>query len=735
VASGTPLVSVVLAARDAGATVEEAVCSVLGQAHRDLELVVVDDGSSDDTGDVLSRIDDRRLRVIHNDEPLGLAGALNVGLEAARGSYIARMDADDVALPHWLERLVRRMTTTPDAAVVGTGMIDLGDNGRVGTLHRMPAGARAVRWTALFTSPFFHSTVLVDRSVLDRHGLRYDTSFGESEDYDLWARLLLVADGDNIPDALVFYRKHAAQASTRRSELQRECQRRVGLRQLASLVPQLPPERAELAWLAGAGWPLPAGAAADAAAALGEVVHAFERRHSGREARRAAAWALARAGGDEHSTRLRAALALDPTLPLAAARRLARRRAARAERDEAARWLGRRSGGRPVRLTLVMPEPTPFRTLMLDRVALRPELDLTVVYSGTTIARRTWTIEPAHRAVFLEGRRVPGLYRALRHEYPVTFGIFRALADARPEVVVTAGWSTFASQAAALWCRLRKVRYVLLVESNERDPRPGWRRAVKGVVVPWIVHGADEVLVVGSLACEAMERRGVDPARMALFANTVDVESFAARFDALASQRDAMRAGVGLGPEDVAVLSVARLAPEKGLHTLVAAAAAAGDPRLVVVLAGEGPEKRALVARAERLGVRLIVLPDVRWERIVERFALGDVFALLSTNETWGVVVNEAAASGLPLLLSDRVGAAHDLLEDGRNGILVPAGDTARAGEALRALASDPELRRAMGAASRELMREWGYEPSIENLVRVARRVAGRPKLQPTASR
>jgi glycosyltransferase involved in cell wall biosynthesis len=124
--------------------------------------------------------------------------------------------------------------------------------------------------------------------------------------------------------------------------------------------------------------------------------------------------------------------------------------------------------------------------------------------------------------------------------------------------------------------------------------------------------------------------------------------------------------------------------------------------------------------------VRLVLLPDIPWERIGERFAIADVFALLSRHEPWGVVVNEAAASGLPLVLSDRVGAAFDLLEDGRNGALVPADDPVAAADAIRALVSDPEYRAAAGQASRELMRSWGYEPSIENLIQVARRVAGR---------
>ena len=719
--------SVVLAARDAEETVAEAMRSILAQTVPDIEIVVVDDGSVDRTGEAVRSLGDGRVRILRNETPLGLAGALDIGLDAAEGRYVARMDADDVALPGWLERILARIRSGPEVGVVGTGMIDLRPDGSLGTVHRMPQGTRAVRFAALFSAPFFHSTVIIDRRVLEQHGLRYDTSFGESEDYDLWARLLAVSDGDNVPEALVLYRKHDAQASARRAELQRECQRRVALRQIAELAPGLGAADAQLAWRAGAGLPLRPGTAAAAAEARGALVAAFESRHGGDEARRAAAWALARAiaPGEERPALLAAALRLDPALPARGLERLHRRRAARAERTAAASWLAAARDA-PVRLTMVIPEPTPFRTVMLDRVATRPELDLTVLYAGGTVQRRTWTIEPRHRAVFLEGRRVPGLYRALRHEYPVSLDVFGALAASRPEVVVVSGWSTFASQAAAAWCRARGVPYALLVESNERDARPGWRRAVKRVVVPPIVRGAAAVLVVGTLARESMLARGVDAERISLFADTIDAAAFAAEADRLRPQREALRAEAGLAPDDVAVLSVARLAPEKGLDTLVRAVAAAGDPRLVLVVAGSGAERDRLSVLAGGLGVRLVFLPDLPWERIAERFALADVFALLSRHEPWGVVVNEAAACGLPLVVSDRVGAAFDLVEDGRNGAIVPAEDPAAAGAALRALAADPGRRHAAGAASREIMRGWGYEPSIENLIRVVRRVAGR---------
>ena len=98
--------------------------------------------------------------------------------------------------------------------------------------------------------------------------------------------------------------------------------------------------------------------------------------------------------------------------------------------------------------------------------------------------------------------------------------------------------------------------------------------------------------------------------------------------------------------------------------------------------------------------MRLTLAGDREWERIVEVYVAADVFALLSEREPWAVVVNEAAACGLPLVLSDRVGAAHDLLRDGENGFLVGRRGRRRSvGGASRALAADPSMRDAFGAA------------------------------------
>ena len=262
--------------------------------------------------------------------------------------------------------------------------------------------------------------------------------------------------------------------------------------------------------------------------------------------------------------------------------------------------------------------------------------------------------------------------------------------------------------------------YILQVDSHDEGPRSGWRRAVKGAVVPRIMRGAASVLVTGTLVRRSLIARGLPPERMRVFAVTIDVDAFGQQADQLRPQRAELRRRLGIGTDDVAVLSVARLSPEKGLDTLIRAVAEAGHARLLVALAGRGPERNALEGLAESLGVRLVLLGDMPWEQMIEAYVAADAFALLSEREPWCVVVNEAEACGLPVVLSDRVGAAADLLRDGENGFLVPAGDVTAAAAAVRRL-EDPELRARFGARSRELVSGWGYEPSVEALLEACR--------------
>lgn len=388
-----------------------------------------------------------------------------------------------------------------------------------------------------------------------------------------------------------------------------------------------------------------------------------------------------------------------------------------------------------VRTVAVLPEPTPYRSPVFDAISGTGAVDLTVVYAAQTVAGRTWeTTDTRHRAVYLSGVRLPGAARVLRHDYPISPRVWGVLSSIAPQCVVASGWSTFASQAAIVWARAHRVPYVLMVESNDIGARAGWRRAVKGLIVPPIVRHAAAILVVGSAARRSMLDRGADPRVIDVFANTIDVGLFAARAAKLRRERDRLREHFGLPRERFVAVSVARLAPEKGLDTLIRAASLARSrPALLVV--GQGQERELLEPMAARLGVEARFAGDVPWKRISEAYAAADCFVLLSRHEPWGVAVTEAAASGLPLVLSDQVGAGFDLLRTGENGIRVAADDAEAAAKALDELAADPKRCGAYGRASSRIASSWGYEASVGAFVTAVTRVVSVAAGQPATTR
>ena len=216
---------------------------------------------------------------------------------------------------------------------------------------------------------------------------------------------------------------------------------------------------------------------------------------------------------------------------------------------------------------------------------------------------------------------MPGARALFRHEYPITPGILGALGDAQPDVVVVSGWSTFASQAALAWCRLRRIPYVLLVESHDAGPKAGWRRVVKTTAVPPILRSAASVLVVGSLARESVLALGADPARVRVFSNTIDVEAWVARVDQLAARRSELRAAFGLGDE---VVVAQRREARAGEGAGRVAEGDHGGGRPARWSSALGPSART----SSPWRGDAIFTGELPWDRVTEAYAAADIFAL-----------------------------------------------------------------------------------------------------------
>lgn len=228
-----PTVTVLMPARNAAAHVEEAARSILAQTVRAFELLVVDDASSDDTVARLEALGDPRIRIVRAPERLKLAGALNLGIREARGALIARMDADDLALPRRLEKQAEFLRDHPEIAIVGSDVLAFG----AGPEQRLryPSDPDEVVAFALFNCPFAHPAVMFRRAAFIDRNLFYDVSYYPTEDYELWSRALRELRGANIAEALLRYRRHAASMTgSDWSEMDRQAAR-VQARMLAEL--------------------------------------------------------------------------------------------------------------------------------------------------------------------------------------------------------------------------------------------------------------------------------------------------------------------------------------------------------------------------------------------------------------------------------------------------------------------------------------------------------------------
>lgn len=210
---------------------QEAVESILGQTFQDFELLVINDGSADNTAVLLEGYCDHRIRVVHNHGNQGLITTLNKGLELAEGRYIARMDADDSSHPARLERQFLFMEQHPEIAVCGA-WLSIIEGQRVRSV-RFPLTPDQQRCGLLFDSTIPHPCAMLRRSTLTAHNLSYCPAAQYAEDYDLWVRLSQVGQLVCLPEELLTYRRHTGQISQRKQDEQRAAAGKIRLAALS----------------------------------------------------------------------------------------------------------------------------------------------------------------------------------------------------------------------------------------------------------------------------------------------------------------------------------------------------------------------------------------------------------------------------------------------------------------------------------------------------------------------
>jgi hypothetical protein len=213
--SQTPPVSVVMAVHNGERFLRDSIDSILNQTFADFEFIIVDDGSTDSTVAILTSYADSRIHVIRNDKTIGLPTSLNLGIGAAEGAYIARMDSDDISLPERFARQVAYLIDYPHIDVLGTWFTHLTHHGERLNTVELPLTHGMIAWSLLFFTPISHPTAIIRRTVLQRVG-GYNTDYPLAQDYELWTRLIHHAQFANLPEALVLYRIQTDEAKKKR---------------------------------------------------------------------------------------------------------------------------------------------------------------------------------------------------------------------------------------------------------------------------------------------------------------------------------------------------------------------------------------------------------------------------------------------------------------------------------------------------------------------------------------
>lgn len=198
-----PEITVLMPVYNASEYIRETIDSVLSQTFKDFEFLIINDGSTDNSEEIIKSYSDSRIRLVNNEKNMRLIATLNKGIELAKGKYIARMDADDICLPTRLEKQYKVMEEDPAIALCGTGIKMMGKKFFQPIVLSNP---KTIRNVMRAFNVFFHPTVMFRKSVLIENGYRYNPDYIHAEDYQLFQLMSEKHKLINIDEALLLYR-------------------------------------------------------------------------------------------------------------------------------------------------------------------------------------------------------------------------------------------------------------------------------------------------------------------------------------------------------------------------------------------------------------------------------------------------------------------------------------------------------------------------------------------------
>ena len=350
---------------------------------------------------------------------------------------------------------------------------------------------------------------------------------------------------------------------------------------------------------------------------------------------------------------------------------------------------------------------SPYRIPLFNCLAQDPEVDLHVIFlSENDRSLRQWRVYREEirfsHEVLPSWRRRAGKYNVL-----LNAKVMRVLQRANPRAILCGGYNYIASWQALMWARFRNVPFLLWSESNEYDRRRS--HALVEMLKAEFLHNCDGFVVPGRSAEEYLCAHNIRKDRIFTAPNAVDNDLFCSLAQVAVQDASARRRELGL-PERY-ILFVGRLVLEKGVFELLQAYATLDQNlrrQVGLVFVGDGPCRAELQKQASAVTEGTIEFPGfAQREQLPAYYALAEMFVLPTYTDTWGLVVNEAMACGLPVIVSRVAGCASDLIQENWNGLIVEPKDVSSLTSAIATLATRADLCANMGARARQHIAQY----------------------------
>ena len=391
-------------------------------------------------------------------------------------------------------------------------------------------------------------------------------------------------------------------------------------------------------------------------------------------------------------------------------------------------------GTRRYRLAILASHPVQYHAPLYRMLTLHPAVDLTVFYGSD------WGAAAYHDSGF--GRKIQwdvDLLQGYRHRFLRNFSCFpsphrfwglfspeilwRLMRD-RYDALLIHGYSHASSWLGVAGARLSRTPCLFRGETVFVPEGTSFRKAVKTPTLRWFFHQMAGCLAVGSKSKTFFQAYGVPESKIGWSPYSIDQAAFAQAVSQARSRRADLKRNLELPEELPVILFVGKLIPRKHPLDLLKAATRL-KKQAVLVYVGDGALRKTLETFIRQHNLSCVRLVGFKNQtELPAYYSIADLFVLPSEYEPWGIVINEAAAAGLPIVTTTGVAAAADLVKPGQNGFLYKPGDTHTLCELLGRLVDSPPLRSQMGRCSKELMNHWGLEASVAGIVKEIERCA-----------